>query len=523
MVDSVSGSSSSTTTSTASNFGSSIINSVTGGNIDIQKLAEDLTSASKAARQALIDQRKQIADARISSIGKITSTASDFQTQLSGLGDPRALGYRPQSTNSSVADFSFQSYVSPKPINLTFVVKKLATENMVTLPAINSAEALIGSDGADAGTFVIKKADGTVIDSIAFSGEQTLTNLAASINSSAKTNGTGLYATILNVVANADGSYEQNLTITNGTGEENQFSVELNFSQSGNDFSRNSTGLKLNTSTTLNQSSGTDAEIAMGPYIDDDGNTAYQTTVNSSSNTFSNLISGVNINVHTVTSDSSPVTLTTEKNVQGLLGALQTIVDGYNTVLKTTQEESKYNSENSTRGGLANNSIAKTFISQLRSLSTTSFPDGKGNTYTLADLGVKTNTSDGSLSIDTDLISQVAQEKPEILVAVLTTKTATKSDGSAWTGPTGAIAMMDKLNKIVTGTSSNFSELLKRTTDVDEQKISDDQTKLDNEMTKLKDRYLRQFTAMQNILNSTKSDQTSLTNMMSAWSAGLKG
>lgn len=523
MVDSVSGSTSSSTSSASSNFGSSIVNSVTGGTIDIQKLADDLTNASKAPRQALIDQRKQVADARISSIGKITSAANDFQTQITGLGDARALGYRPQSTNSSAADFSFQSFTSPKPINLTFVVKKLATQNMITLPTINSAGPLIGTDGADAGTLTIKKNDGTIIDSINFSGEQTLASLASSINSNAKTNGTGLYATILNVVPNADGSYEQSLTITNGMGEDNQFSVELNFSQSGVSFSDNSTGLQLNTSATLNQSSGTDAEIAMGPYTDVDGNTAYQTTVTSSTNTFSKLISGVNIKVHAVTSDNNPVTLTTEKNVEGLLGALQTIVDGYNSILKVSEEESKYNSTNSTRGGLATDSIAKTFISQLRSLSTTSFPDGNGNTYTLADLGVKTNTSDGTLSINTDLISKVAQEKQEILVAVLTTKTATTSDGSPWPGPTGAIAMMEKLNKIVTGTNSDFSKLLKRTSDVDEQKISDDQDRLDKEMTKLKDRYLRQFTAMQNILNSTKSDQNSLTNMMSSWTAGLKG
>lgn len=394
---------------------------------------------------------------------------------------------------------------------------------MVTLPTINSAAPLIGTNGADAGTITIKKSDGTVIDSISFSGEQTLASLAASINSNAKANGNELYATILNVTPNSDGSYEQSLTITNGMGVDNQFTVDLSFSQSGASFSDNSTGLQLNTSAVLNQSSGADAEIAMGPYTNSDGNTAYQTTVTSSTNTFSKLISGVNIKVHAVTADSAPVTLTTEKNVEGLLGALQTIVDGYNSILKISQEESKYSTASSTRGGLANDSIAKTFISQLRSLSTTSFPDGNGNTYTLADLGVKTNTSDGTLSINTDLISKVAQEKQEILVAVLTTKTAKKSDGSVWPEPTGAIAMMEKLNKIVTGTNSDFSKLLKRTSNVDEQKISDDQTKLDKEMSKLKDRYLQQFTAMQNILNSTKSVQASLTNMMSSWTAGLKG
>jgi flagellar capping protein FliD len=82
---------------------------------------------------------------------------------------------------------------------------------------------------------------------------------------------------------------------------------------------------------------------------------------------------------------------------------------------------------------------------------------------------------------------------------------------------------MTTLNKIVVGTGSDFSLLLDRTKNKDEQSITDDQTKLDNQMTALHTRYLAQFTAMQNILNSTKTDQTSLTNMMTAWSAGLKG
>jgi flagellar hook-associated protein 2 len=205
------------------------------------------------------------------------------------------------------------------------------------------------------------------------------------------------------------------------------------------------------------------------------------------------------------------------------LGALQTIVDGYNKLLSSIQNEIKYDSDIAKRGGLANNSVAKNFISNLRQLTTKAFPDGNGGTFTLADIGVKTNVADGTLKIDTGLVSQVQQSKPELFVAVITSKSATQSNGDAWSGPTGALDQMIALNKIVIGTGSDFSKLLTKTQNVDEQAISDDQVKLDDDMIALKNRYLTQFTAMQNILNATKSDQTSLTNMMSSWSAGLKG
>ena len=159
----------------------------------------------------------------------------------------------------------------------------------------------------------------------------------------------------------------------------------------------------------------------------------------------------------------------------------------------------------------------------MRQLTTKAFPDGNGNRFTLADLGVKTNTMDGTLSLDMNIVSQVQQTRPEIMAAVLASKSALQPDGTTWSGPTGAVEQMIALNKIVVGSGSDFSTLLDKTKNTDENDISDAQAKLDSDMVALKNRYLTQFTAMQNILNATKSDQTSLTNMMSSWTAGLKG
>ena len=520
MVTSVSGS----TTATQNNIGSSIVNSITGGNIDIQSLADNLTNAEKAPRQAMLDKRKMAADSKISSIGKIQSSANEFQTSLSALGDPKALAFTPQSSDLNVADFAYQSFVAPKPVNFSFVVKQLATENTVTLPPINSKTALIGTDGADQGIITIRRPDGTVVDTINFSGSQTLSDVAAAINKNASTNKTGLTATILNGIANVDGSVPQNLTISSGTGAKNNFSVELTFKQNGNDFNSNTTGLKLNTNSTLNSSAGQDAVIATGPYTDPVTNQiAFQNTFSSSTNTFSNLISGVNINVRRTTTDTNPVTLASENNLQGLANALQTMINGFNNLLNTVKAEVKYDQDLAKRGGLANDSIGKTFISQLRQLTTKAFPDGNGNTFTLADIGVKTNTMDGTLSLDMNIVSQVQQTRPEIMAAVLASKSAIQPDGTTWKGPTGAVEQMIALNKIVVGSGSDFSNLLDKTKNTDENEISDAQAKLDSDMAALKNRYLTQFTAMQNILNATKSDQTSLTNMMSSWTAGLKG
>jgi hypothetical protein len=74
-----------------------------------------LTDATKAGPQSLIDSRKALADAKISSIGQITSSANTFQKSLSALGSSKAISYSTQSSDPTVADFSFESFIQPKP------------------------------------------------------------------------------------------------------------------------------------------------------------------------------------------------------------------------------------------------------------------------------------------------------------------------------------------------------------------------------------------------------------------------
>jgi flagellar capping protein FliD len=54
-------------------------------------------------------------------------------------------------------------------------------------------------------------------------------------------------------------------------------------------------------------------------------------------------------------------------------------------------------------------------------------------------------------------------------------------------------------------------------------KIEDEITALNEKMDALQAKYLTQFSAMQAIVNSSKSTQDSLTQSMESWTAGLKG
>ena len=583
-------SSTSTTSSSTSQstIGSNIINSLTGATIDIQNLAQQLTDATKAGPQSLIDSRKALADAKISSIGQITSSANTFQNSLSALGDSKAISYSTQSSDPTVADFSFNSFIQPKPLNFTFSVKQLATENIVTLPPISSsATSLLGSStsrvltlfgappiasatvasgsnptnlaipagsltpgstmnlslptsaGSTQNLQVAVPASGDINDfiasintSIAKTGSsapiaslgQDGASVSFSYNGSPQPSGsialatsikqfdlsgytklsdlanditavTGFSANIMNSPSGSDTL--QYLQISHGTGQANNFNVAIT---DPNDSQPLTTGLSTD------QGSGPTVQVGQDAIINAAG-----IDYTSSSNAFSNLITGVTINVHAASTGSSQVNLSTAINTSGLLSAMQAIVTGYNSLLTTVQDSIKYDPDVTKRGGLANDWVAQSFLSQLRQLTTTSIAGSGTTPVTLADIGVKTNL-DGSLTIDTATVDRVSQNNPQMLADVIASTNTS----------TGAIDLMANLNKVITDPAAPLQNELTQVQGNDEQAIADDQTKLDTEMAALQQRYLTQFTAMQSILNSTKNDQSGLTNMMSSWSAGLK-
>ncbi len=588
-----------TTASSMGNIGSSIVNTITGGTIDIQSLASKLTDATKQPQQMLLDNRKAAAEAKISAIGQITSAASDFQTSLDALGNSKAIAYQSQSSDPSVADFAFKSFIEPTPINFSFSVKQTASNNVVTLPPLaKGATSLLGSssgrtltlysgqsntstsisttthkaslpiptgrltagdtydltiptdDGTGLTVSVTVPASGTTSDftdelntaiawaadaaslssgyptatassdgkSISFdygsgssatgsitmkpttvtktfdlSEYDTLANFAAAINKVS-----GYSATVMNSTSGS--TAVQYLQISHGSGTDNNFVAEITDDSTGS-----SSGLSDGLNTTAN--GGAKSVAGQDAVLVSSG-----VTYTSSTNKFSNLISGININIHATTPGDSEVTISTQDNTTAQLSALQTIVTGFNTLMTTVRSAMKYDADVTKRGGLSGDSIAKAFLSQLSALTTTPIKGSGAKSTSLSAIGIQTNL-DGTLKIDVPTLDQISQSNPQLITDVV---------ASTYTS-TGAIDLMTKLNKVITGTDSTFKSQLKTTQTTVEQAIADDQTKLDNQMTALQNRYLTQFTTMQALLDSTKSQQSSLTSMMSSWTAGMKG
>jgi flagellar hook-associated protein 2 len=586
-----------------SNIGSNIISSITGSSTNYQSLAANLTNATSQPQQLLLNNRQTATQATVSAIGQVVSSANSFQTALTALGDTKAIAYQSQSSDPTIADFAFQSFIQPTPVNLTFSVNQLATNNVVTLPPIpTSAPSLLGSSTGTGRQLTLYSGQSIAPALISSANEQatiTIANgkltpgdvynisvpvdgggsLSASVtvppsglagdfatainnalsssaasasitagypNASASSDGKtvtfdygststasgtitltptkvlqtfdlGSYSTLPDLAAaiNAVSGYSasvmnstsgstpvQYLQISHGTGTANNFIAQI---------TDNSTPPNSNLSDGLNTSTNGGAIVSSG---EDAVITSSGVTYTSSTNTFSNLISGVNINVHAVTSGDNQVTLSTAANTTAQISALQAIVQGYNSLLATIKSTMTYNADVNKRGGLANDPIAQEFLSQLSAYTTTPIKGSGATPVTLSSIGVKTNL-DGTLSIDIATVDNVSQNNPQLISDVI----------SSSSNSTGALDLMKNLNNVLIGTTgqnSIFSDELNTLNTTVEQKIADDQTALNKTMQQLYQNYLTQFSAIQSLLSSTQSQQTSLTNMMSAWTAGLK-
>jgi flagellar hook-associated protein 2 len=297
------------------------------------------------------------------------------------------------------------------------------------------------------------------------------------------------------------------LSISRGTGAERNFFVST---KNGN--SDLTTGLYVRTPTYTNgvlttdpgQANGVDAKIVSGGH-----------EYTNFKNTFTDLMPGVTVTVNALTETNKPVNLSTSVDTSKFTSIVRQIVSSYNNLQGTISDEIKYDLDVKKRGGLANDYVARSFLGQMRRMTTDSITTLNGNNVSLASLGVRTNI-DGTLTIDETKLT-AATQNPDLMEAVLSSTTS--STGTI----KGAFEKMNDFADMIMGKNGALVTLYNKTEKTDMKKYEDKLAKLNSDMDSLKQRYMKQFISMQDYLNTTKSAQNSLTQSMTAWTASMKG
>jgi flagellar hook-associated protein 2 len=349
------------------------------------------------------------------------------------------------------------------PASLSFTVDSLAATHQL---AFASPAAL--TDVVAGSTVTITGADGVPHD--ISTGGGTLKELVAAINGSTAT--TGVKAAAVKV---ADGSYRL-LAESAKTGAGSSFTLT------------NDDGSDILGGAAVR--AGADAKISLGLGI----------TATSSTNTFTDLLPGVNVTFGAATTVGTAGTVTVAQDPSSLVANVKDIVDQVNSLL-TGLDKATATGKDVTKGVLAGDQVAR----ELRdSLLQTVF--GGSNT-SLAAYGIQTDRY-GKLVFDQKKLEKAFADDPAGTAAKFTSGATTAQDG--WAARVATVA--EGASKYATGTIS--AAITSHTSAVSrlDKSIAEWDTRLDLRRKTLE----RQYTALETALGNLQSQGSWLSSQIAS-------
>jgi len=364
-----------------------------GSNLDVNSIVSQLLSIERQPITVL-DRREAGIQAKITAFGTLQGALSSFQTAAQGLSDTsKFLAYNASSGDSTVASLSASSIATAASYALD--VTTLAQAQKLVTVGQASANATVGNGtlSFDFGTI-----SGGTFDSVtgkytgagfAGNGGATKTVTIDSTNNSLQgirdainSANIGVSASIVN-----DGDpatpYRLVLTSTN-SGAANSLKISV----SGDAALSNLLAQDVSAGGTQNLSQTITAQNATFKV---DG-----VAITKSSNTISDVISGVTINL---LKPASSTTLTVSRNTQTVQNSVQAFVKAYNDVNSTLTSISAYNAAAQQGAILQGDSSVRNIQNQIRNTLNSTIAGLGGNLTALNQIGVSF-LKDGTLSLD---------------------------------------------------------------------------------------------------------------------------
>lgn len=207
-----------------------------------------------------------------------------------------------------------------------------------------------------------------------------------------------------------------------------------------------------------------------------------------SSNTFEGVINGVDLTVTKAqTSGEAPLSLAVGADQEGTKEQMNKIIEAYNSLMKTIDTYTSIGGEDTQRGVLASDPTIRSIESQLKTLVRGEFEGMR-----LSDLGIEISR-DGTMKIDADKFEDAQTTNTAALESFF------NGDGN----------LLDSLDSLLDPYLQFSNGLFKSRKDALQQNISrieDKQTALERKYDMAYDRYLKQFTQMNQLI--TKMNQT---------------
>ena len=231
--------------------------------------------------------------------------------------------------------------------------------------------------------------------------------------------------------------------------------------------------------------------------------------VTRSTNTIDDVITGVTLNLNATTTSGTPANLNLTLNTQTIKDKLNNLVNAYNDVQSVLKDVYSKDSKVTEYGAsLVGDSTVQLIKSQIRSLFTANSTSESGTIYAMRDIGITLDVT-GKMSLNTTTLDAALTSSYADVVTMLNNdhntnyiSSSTYTDGVANDG-INLLTDMLGTDGVLINQSNNAA---KRVTDFEA-----DLERLNDRMTKLLERYNKQFAAMESFVGQSKSMQTSLT------------
>ncbi len=473
----------SSTANVTKNAAQSILTSLnTGSGVDTASLVTSLVQAQFAAKSAALAARNAALTTQISAAGTLKNTVANFSAALGTLTGNGTLQTQPVSSNAGVLSASAISGAKVGNLTSSITVSALATAQGARSAAVSRTDRIytgtmtlkIGTasytDGkmtgfapTDAGAVSITVNNGNLDD------------VAAAINAAKA----GVTASI---ITDQDGKAV--LSLKGATGAAQAFTLEATESTSA---------LKA---FDVGISTGTLSSTAANAQLTVDG-----VAVQRSSNTISDLVPGVKLQLNTVS--SSAVTLSSTRPTSALAQAVADFVETYNGVYADAKKAT-----DPANGDLKTDTAAKTLLRSLQGLTTKTMVSSVtgGAPTTLAQLGISTNR-DGTLSLNTDTFNKVLAAYPDEVEAMFA---STSGNALGLNSAMSGISLA--ASSSLFGLGASTTRYTKAQTD-----LSLEQEKITSQSDVMTTRLTQQFSSMNSKVTAYKATQTFLENQIKAW------
>lgn len=389
-----------------------------GSGIDTRNLVTQLTSIERSAPQQRIDNERELTQSRISDFGLLKSALSTLQEAAQNLIEPESLFSKSASFTQSDALVPAALDTDVKAGVYNFTVEDVAQSQSLGFASLASEDAAVGEgtltfnfgnwvrDVDERATSFNLDADSESFNVTIDSTNNTLEGLRDAINEADRGvqasiifDGTGF---ILSVLAESGANHELNIVAEEGAGAaENADATGLSrfaFNADLNNFATQS----------FETQAGNDSELTINGL-----------SITRPTNSVDDVVQGLTLDILKA-DPGQKVTITVVDDKTFAEQSVRDFVDTYNAFLEAaeplfgrTETTDENGDTQSVEGSLANDALAKSVISRIRSNIASSIPGLTDSNFTaLTNVGIRTEL-DGTISISEEEFSDAFENRFE--------------------------------------------------------------------------------------------------------------